>query len=406
MADDALIAWLTDRGFDLRYGGRPLKRAIERDVLVPLASTFSDLPLEADGTFELRVAVGEKDAPLQIEVEVIEGTGAKSTDVGVAERAVQMMDARRSMNHVWRCNRVSSLRARVDRLLLVENKKHKSGRKKPKTLSPQNKAWLYENLERLERLRAMVHGMESLETEVVTAHILRKDEAAANAAKPAEPSETGTWIERHDRIQEQLAAWQLEVFLMDIEQPNRVTFAIYGPGFRKQFTRYRQALEEELLIEDITWQIGTFAPQVKTKANDRFTKCAGEAWQVNWYANDAEYHRAEIQTGIVVRFTGTMVGVYLNEESGVHIIESEDRQETQRLLVHDISSIEDYEPPESTGRKDKFLHEPKCRTWKHTGHEITHHPSRTRTRETLNAPALLAFELKFRLASRIKAAFS
>jgi len=391
-APDPLIDWLTDRGFDLRYGGRPLKRAIERDLLVPLASKFSDLPLETKGAFELRVTLEHEDQPLLIKVEALE---VKEQKFGQLKQAIKMMDARRLMHHVWRCNHVSSLRARIDRFLLGK-----------KNLNNEDKAWLHKNLERIERLRAMVHDMESLETELVTAHILRHDEAATNAAKTAKPSESGTWIERHDRIQEQLAVWQLEVFLMDIKKPNRATLAIYGPGFRTLFTRYQRALKEELEIPDLAWEIGSFAPLVEGKAQGRFTKCAGETWQVNWYANDAEYHRAEIQTGIVVRFTGEMVGVYLNDEAGVHVIESEDRQETLRNLVHDISSIEDYEPPESTGRKDKFLHEPKCRTWKLGGMVIMHHPSSTRTKESLKAPALLAFELKTRLESRIKVMFS
>jgi len=101
-----------------------------------------------------------------------------------------------------------------------------------------------------------------------------------------------------------------------------------------------------------------------------------------------------------------MVGAYLNDEVGVHIIESNEHQETHRNLVHDISSIEDYEPPKSIGRKDRFLQELKCRTWKYGVNEIIHHPTTTHTGKWLNEHALLALELTNPMKSRIKAMFS
>ncbi len=51
-----VLTHLAKSGYDIRYGARPLKRAVERELLAPLADAVNayspDLPLEADATAE------------------------------------------------------------------------------------------------------------------------------------------------------------------------------------------------------------------------------------------------------------------------------------------------------------------------------------------------------------------
>jgi len=42
--DESLVAWLAERGYDRRYGARPLQRLIEEAVMTPLAKALAQIP--------------------------------------------------------------------------------------------------------------------------------------------------------------------------------------------------------------------------------------------------------------------------------------------------------------------------------------------------------------------------
>ena len=42
--DEPLVAWLAERGYDRRYGARPLQRLIEEAVMTPLARARAQIP--------------------------------------------------------------------------------------------------------------------------------------------------------------------------------------------------------------------------------------------------------------------------------------------------------------------------------------------------------------------------
>jgi ATP-dependent Clp protease ATP-binding subunit ClpA len=55
---DAACDWLAADGFDIRYGGRHLKRAIEQHLTLPIANLISSGQLLGSGSLEVQLANG------------------------------------------------------------------------------------------------------------------------------------------------------------------------------------------------------------------------------------------------------------------------------------------------------------------------------------------------------------
>ncbi|MBY0230470.1 MAG: AAA family ATPase, partial [Gemmataceae bacterium] len=96
---DGLASWLAQKGYDARYGARPLKRAIERELLAPLAA---DMNLYA-GEAPLRVRLSLQGGKPLIEVRAKEGA---SSGAGRAEAAVvgRLVELRRSLQALEACD--------------------------------------------------------------------------------------------------------------------------------------------------------------------------------------------------------------------------------------------------------------------------------------------------------------
>lgn len=112
--DDGVAAHLAARGFDLRYGARPLKRAVEREVLAPLAAGLNrygnDVPLRA------RVRL---DGPrLEVEVRPRQGPDAllRRRDTRLLGLVTRLGDARTRAFRLARCAALLELQSDLYRL--------------------------------------------------------------------------------------------------------------------------------------------------------------------------------------------------------------------------------------------------------------------------------------------------
>ncbi|MCI0700949.1 MAG: AAA family ATPase [Planctomycetia bacterium] len=73
-ADSSLLDYLASVGFDPRYGARPLKRAMERELLAPLARQMN----RHTGDVPLSVEVGIANAAPSVSVKALQGVKSKS----------------------------------------------------------------------------------------------------------------------------------------------------------------------------------------------------------------------------------------------------------------------------------------------------------------------------------------
>ena len=100
-----LPTWLAGKGHDIRYGARPLKRAIERQLLAPLATQMNDYT--ADTALRVQVKVRDDEVRVQVRARTEDGGqqaavgGLAADDVQIAERCLSF---RRGMQQLNACS--------------------------------------------------------------------------------------------------------------------------------------------------------------------------------------------------------------------------------------------------------------------------------------------------------------
>jgi hypothetical protein len=97
-------AWLARAGYDLRYGARPLKRALERELLAPLAEQMNGYTAETP----LKVSVKVRDGRLSLHVrartdEQGRQTGTHGQALELAARVAACVALRRDVQRLVRC---------------------------------------------------------------------------------------------------------------------------------------------------------------------------------------------------------------------------------------------------------------------------------------------------------------
>jgi ATP-dependent Clp protease ATP-binding subunit ClpA len=116
--------WLANKGHDPRYGARPLKRAIERELLAPLAERMNGYTAETP----LRIQVGLKEDCLDVSVRArTDETGRLATTAGgspvLREMAPACLDLRRDLQGLQQCPAMLELLNEIYRLEKLEKRR-------------------------------------------------------------------------------------------------------------------------------------------------------------------------------------------------------------------------------------------------------------------------------------------
>ncbi|MCF7785231.1 MAG: AAA family ATPase [Prosthecobacter sp.] len=201
---------LAARGHDPKYGARPLKRILERTLMVPLAEALNEVrhrqPLVAAVNLvrnELVIDVKQRQA---------------GEDAAATQRALKLADAvlelRRRLSKLARSSTVSALENEVPLLAMLERRSAKRS-----WLSPEEQSRLARlgHLRRvLAELSALTQDMDALETETLgTFHLAGGFDAAALQSSLAE-------------IQNQRVKLQHDLFRFSFSQPDDIVVAVYS----------------------------------------------------------------------------------------------------------------------------------------------------------------------------------
>jgi ATP-dependent Clp protease ATP-binding subunit ClpA len=122
------VEMLARRGYDQHYGARPLKRLIERELLVPLAVELNKRPRSADGKRATTIA-GVDVKGGRIAVEISREVKPLSEGLTLAARADRLGDLRRRIVKLGRSSVVAELRNTIWRLSEFERRMKKAARR-------------------------------------------------------------------------------------------------------------------------------------------------------------------------------------------------------------------------------------------------------------------------------------
>ena len=198
---------LAARGYDVRYGARPLKRTIERELLVPLAEALNayqqDTPLNA--------WIGLRDGRLQVRVTA--RPDGQASDAGTRPLAEAIMDERRRVGQLQRGSAVGRIEDEVAMIESLARRQAGGGWKSPETQT--RLARLPRLRECLGALRLLGERSERLETEALVTAYRR------------EPLERDLIEPELDALRLERARLRREVFRQQQEEPDEVVLAVY-----------------------------------------------------------------------------------------------------------------------------------------------------------------------------------
>lgn len=341
---------LAEKGFDPRYGARPLKRRIERELLAPLADRLNrysaDAALEAD--------VQLKSGELQMDVRArLDARGrivpANAAGHHLVEHARQAVDLRREHQRLEICPTVSELENELYRLQEWEKRLLRDTARNPEAAKVWQRPDVAASLARLSRLRQL-----SAQIAETGEAIIRQEERALcrlygspaiDLDQPA--AESLPARERWERLLIQLYLWQFP-------EPDRLTLAIFSENSDALFqltSNYSEAAAQMGLT--VAWQ--QFSTTRISEKEDRPVKrdqtIVPALWRHTVESADElnAPHRYGV-VGIALDLRGPGALPLFTPEAGLH--ELTDPRRTDLCLIETAqATINDYVPPPGIERR-------------------------------------------------------
>jgi ATP-dependent Clp protease ATP-binding subunit ClpC len=386
---DQLAARLTEKGYNPRYGARPLKRAMERELLAPLADALNnfayDAPLAAEIDLageRLRVKArgrageepGSRHASRAVRSEGEEtnreADGARSVPATLnaprmAAVARQCVELRREAFRIQESHAVLDIDNTVFRLEAIEKRLLKG-----KAVAPQEQ----ERLRRLahlrgvrERARRLAEGAAELEEQFLLACY-----QAGSVDADARQQEA-------DFLAREMSDLVFDLYALNFSDADLLTLVVYGEDPRQRFALARgyfhlakargytvglyslRALTEEV-YQRLAWDEtnplppGEFLVGVardtdrrKLKSSDRTVLRAERIAEAAPFLAEA----SEGVIGLALRISGPLAFPLLEPEHGLHLFHEHGARAA--CLVHtagqDFGPLWEYAPPDRIDRR-------------------------------------------------------
>ncbi len=383
---DDLAAHLTERGYNPRYGARPLKRAIERELLAPLADALNqfahDTPLTAE--IEMR-AQG-----LRVKTHGRKAEGGESeetagvNDPRVASVARQCVELRREAFRLQQSHAVLDIENTVFRLEQIERKLLRGKR------VPQRD---HERLQRLAALRKLHERVSRLSSGAA-----ELEDRILLACYQGQAVDTGGCVQQAELLSKELSSLVFDLYTLNFGESDLVTLVVYG---EEPEWLHALALAYYRLAKKRDYQVSLYALRTLTEsiyhrlaageteplASSEFfvglgpgvdrakLKQSGETVLRAAAVNDPLTFLATEQEGVVglaLRIRGPLAFPLLEPENGLHTFREEDARHA--CLVHtvgqDFGPRLEYRPPDRIDRRGAIGKQPLRRHMDFDRHEI------------------------------------
>lgn len=358
---DDVAEHLMQIGFDLRYGARPMKRALERELLAPMANQLNryarDLPLRTDVSVEtgrLRVAVR---ARADARETVQRGPGSDEAGATPTVLANRLQPVRRLWQTLNRCPTAMKLRNELFRMEEQLRRAEKAALKR--------QVWDAA----LDRLHRQVAGLRGLAERLHAAgQALCGTEADILSRLYAEESGAQTdgltkLADASDLAVKQWEAVLLELFLWTFERPDNITLGVFAEdaeALRLLVSGYREIAQA---------QGGTVRiAQYTLKFRDEHDVVIHRGPPPTLWLRDALNIVDHIDKfvpalpGVVLTIDCAGAWPRLAPEAGLHTFTIEEKPRLGLVAVS-AEPREKYQPPQRIARQGAYAHEPPRRDY-------------------------------------------
>lgn len=378
-SDPALLDHLAAVGFDPRYGARPLKRAMERELLAPLARQMNRYPGDAPLSVQVGVSAG---AP-SVVVRPLQGEQSKPSrepSGPAAKLATGSQELRRWHQLLAASSVVRDLTNDVYRLGEREKKLLNLQQTKGYKLTQAD----HQLLATLGRLRDLAGEVERLRA----AALALEDEAVvAFHELGAEPS--AVELEVLASANRDWDALLLRLYALNAPAADAVTLALFGEN-RATLADLAEAYKAAARDNGLSVTIGRYdlppddmpkdAPPKVRALFERPEFTADDAPSTAWHENrlytvkpakllllrESKPQPGDATIALLLRITGSGAHLRFGSESGVHEIKPHADKDEGRTAVYVRTSADDllaYRPPEACVRRNWFKEEPVLREY-------------------------------------------
>ena len=364
---------LARRGYDSRYGARPLTRLIERELLLPLATQLNARPPTRKTE---QISADVRVEGTQLRVHLVEHTRKKTSSYDESNQAAQVKhleDVRRRVQRLQHSPSVVELHNSIWRLLQIERRIARAARRAKlsnrvaRTRHSLHQPWEAAALERLPEYQTIALDLKELEQATAAA----EDEALLILyGSQVRSTETTTNMSQFEADLRNLLRQLLD---LRYSHPNRVTLAIYSENKRSLFELARgyfgAATSAQMRIE-LAYYTADIPPELKEEADAALAKMQKRASQKlseEEEASDDEEKvigmfgrivtrleadkpaaflstAPEATTGIIFNIGGKSAYATYESEHGLHAFI--EKQATHNVLVDTSeSSFTEYKPP-------------------------------------------------------------
>ena len=399
---------LARRGYDAHYGARPLKRLIERELLLPLATELNRRPAKMEGKRITLIAEVEAKAG-HIAVGLSAESKPAHEDLSLAARVDRLAGLRRRIVRLGRSSAVIELQNTIWRLAEMERRIRKAARRaKLKTKIVQERYAVLNPgeskiLALLPKYRQKMATLAELESKSANA----EDEALLMFYRGESSGQTHVVQEIETGLQDLLRQ------LLDLRfaHPNRVTMAIYSENndalFELAQAYYKTAVGMQMQVRVSYYTANLPAELLDERGNVKKQEDGDEPKVIKMLGRKvvreeankpAEFlsHKPETCNGIVFRLDGKSAYAVWSGEQGHHIFV--EGKTSNPVFVHtsDVDT-KDYLPPSFLERRGAIQAAnvgPCRRTYKRAEMYVEDHllQSQREWRGNL-VPAVLAFFL-------------
>lgn len=349
---DGVARRFAHRGYDPRYGARPLKRVIERELLVPLSEALN----QRKDDDPIQVNVWVEDERLRLDVQKAPGgeSGRQSAlALPLAELTRRCSSLRREAQTLERSAAARNLQNEIYTLQRIEKRLKRGKWKSPEELARVAELPKLQHTD--QAIKDFIGRITELEHETALA-FYDKVEIELAGIKSRYSTASADWTEL-----------LLRIYTLKLKEPDKITIAVFGEDHRRMFdlAKIYYLLATARNSPDDKVEVRQF--KSKPSAKTRKKKDARD--------NAAPVERTKIEkpdqffaaprdnvVGVALGVKFPMAFPKLELERGLHTF-TKDRKAARCLVDVSAASIEDYHPPANIARHDAIGHQEKRRNY-------------------------------------------
>lgn len=349
---EGLARRFAHRGYDPRYGARPLKRVIERELLVPLSEQLN----QRRDDDPVRINLWVEDETLKLDVQKTQGGVQSALALPLGELTRQCSSLRRESQALERSAITRNLQNEIYALQRIEKQL-----KYRKWQNPDELARLAE----LPRLRLAERAIKDFAERITR---LEHETALALYGKADAESSINPGGNK-SRYSAASAEWKellLRIYSLKLKRPDKITIAVFGEDHKRMFelARVYYLLATRQIDQDGKIEVRQLTSKPLARTRKKSAPDEAPPVERTKIEKPDQFFAAprENVLGIALGFNFPLAFPKLELERGLHTF-TRDRKPARLLVDASPASIEDYRPPANIARHDAIGHQEKRRNY-------------------------------------------